>query len=148
MKTLINPVSTVLLAMSLLFGCTKKDQNKTTSGHYLLASVSGSSFSSSGDLVKINKNEAYPYPYVEVRGYLASGAYVSVWIYSYTGALGTFMMAPTVCGGFYKPAGIDMISSAHGMLTISTATPNLTGSFSFTCVDSSVISGTFDAPAP
>jgi hypothetical protein len=148
MKPILNPILTILVAVCFSFGCTKKDAAKTTSGHHFTALVSGSSFSSSGDLVKVNKNESSPYPYVEVRGYLASGAYVSIWIYSYTGAVGTFTMAPTVCGGFYKPASTDLRSSAYGTLTISTATPSLTGSFSFTCTDSTAITGTFDAPTP
>jgi len=144
-------VLSIFCVVTALIGCKKETASKTTTSHFVLATVSssGGAFSSSGDMVKTTKNAGSPFPYVEVNGTSPSGARISVWIYSYTGAVGTYTMDGTNYGGTYRPtATTSPIQSVYGSLTVSTVTPNLTGSFNFTCSDSTVISGTFDSDMP
>ncbi len=144
-------VLSICTATIALTGCKKEPASKTTTSHFMSASISGSGgvFSSSGAMVTTNKNAASPNPYVEVNGTSTSGARITVWIYSYIGAIGTFSMDGTSYGGTYRPSGTAMpVPSAHGSLTISAVTPNVTGSFNFTCWDSTVIAGTFNSTTP
>jgi hypothetical protein len=141
----------LLIAAFTIGSCKKDTAAKTTSSHFVLATVSGSggSFSASDDMVKTNKNSASPLPYVEVNGTSPSGARITVWIYSYAGTIGTFSMDGSNYGGMYKPTSTAaVIPSAHGSLIVTAVTPNLTGSFNFTCTDSTVIAGTFNSATP
>lgn len=131
--------------------CKKDTASKATSPHFVLATVSGSggSFSASDGMVTTNKNSGSPFPYVEVNGTSTSGARISVWIYSYVSSIGTFSMDGSNYGGTYNPTTTAaVIPSAHGSLIVTAVTPNLTGSFNFTCTDSTVISGTFNSTTP
>ena len=149
-----NPAIYILrlfIAATTIGSCQKDTASKATSSHFVLATVSGSggSFSASDGMVTTNKNSASPFPYVEVNGTSSSGARISVWIYSYVGSIGTFSMDGSNYGGTYKPTATSAaIPSAHGSLIITAVTPNLTGSFSFTCTDSTVITGTFNSATP
>ncbi|MCF8450269.1 MAG: hypothetical protein K9G49_10410 [Taibaiella sp.] len=141
----------IFTAVITLGSCKKETASKATASRFVLASVSGSgeAFSSSDDMVRTNKNAASPFPYVEVNGTSASGARISVWIYSYVGSVGTYTMDGTNYGGTYKPSTASIpVLSAHGSLTVSAVTPNLTGSFNFTCSDSTVVTGTFNSTMP
>lgn len=151
MKYSVFYVLSIFIATITLGGCKKEPASKTTTSHFISASVSGSgsAFSSLGAMVKTNKNEASPNPYVEVNGTSSSGSRITVWIYSYVGAVGTFTMDGTNYGGTYRPSATALpIPSAHGSLTVSAVSPNLTGSFNFTCWDSTVITGTFNSTTP
>lgn len=142
----------VFFIAAITIGSCKKDTaSKTTSSHFVLATVSGGggSFSASDGMVKTNKNSGSPLPYVEVNGTSPSGTSITVWIYSYAGTIGTFSMDGSNYGGTYKPTTTAAaMPSAHGSLTVTAVTPNLTGSFNFTCTDSTVITGTFNSTTP
>ena len=147
---IVKVASVIFVFFASLSACKKKESEKQTSSPFLSATLSvGGAFSSTGSAVQTNKNNAYPHPYVEVKGTGASGEFLFVWIYSYTGALGTFAMGSTSYGGVYKaPSASTGSPSVYGTLTITSVTPDLTGSFSFTCADSTHVSGTFSSSAP
>jgi hypothetical protein len=48
---------------------------------------------------------------------------------------------------YYKPGGTS-VNAAHGTIALTSVSPALVGTFSFTTVDSARVSGSFSAPAP
>lgn len=155
MKKHIIPVLLASLFVIHLNSC-KKDENKTTSARHINATASnGTSVAFTDTAARTMKNAASPYPYIEVSGYTASystSPRTGFWIYAYTATPGTYSIDGVNVGAYYnRTSGVlaDTIRcSAYGTLVISSVTPNLTGTISFTCKDSVAVSGTFSVPAP
>ncbi|MBX2905983.1 MAG: hypothetical protein KF744_08100 [Taibaiella sp.] len=155
MKKFIGPILLASLAVVNIVGC-KKDENKTTSARYVNATASnGTSVSFSESAAGTTKNNASPHPYIEVNGYIASystSPRTGFWIYSYTSTPGTYSIDGVNIGAYYNRTSVvaaDTIhNSAYGTLVISSVTPNLTGTISFTCRDSVAVTGSFSVPAP
>lgn len=155
MKKLLIPALLAPLMLCHMYGC-KKTENKTTSSRHVTATASdGSSVSFTDTAARTMKNAASPHPYIEVCGGGASystSPRTGFWIYSYTATPGTYPIDGVSAGAFYNQtmsvAADTIRSAAYGTLVISAVSPNLTGTISFTCKDSTSVSGSFSVPAP
>ena len=81
---------------------------------------------------------------------------ITLYIDNYTGALGTTYFNSHDASSFNGSASYGVAGngvaisnlSEHGSITITSATPLLAGTFTYTNQDSSVVSGSFSCPAP
>ena len=155
MKNILVTLSFILIIFAVLNGC-KKDPKKTSSVPFITATGSdATSVNCTDTLARAAKNGSYPYPYLDVEGWTGSSstsARTGFWIYPYTATPGTYALDGVHAGAFYNQVSYSASdttrNSAHGTLIISTVSPNITGTFSFTCKDSTVVSGSFNVVAP
>lgn len=119
-------------------------------GHFISASSSTTgAFSSTGSSIFTTGATGAK---IIIEGTSSSGAKMQIIINPYAGTTGTIALVmdtvtETVCQ--YTPAsGSPIVVSAHGTVTLTSVTPDIIGSFAFTGRDSSINTGTFNAPTP
>ena len=155
MKNILTILSFALIALTLANGC-KKDPKRTTSAHYVTATASdGTSVDFTDTLAHAGKNGYPPDQYIEVSGWttdFSTSPRTGFWMYFYTATPGTYTLDGVLAGAYYNQVASlptdSMRNSAHGTVIITAVSPNLTGTISFTCKDSTVVSGSFNVVAP
>ena len=81
--------------------------------------------------------------------YMLTNGLITMSIPNYANATGTFRVEDLELGAAYAPSSSAGIVAAHGVITLTSISPNFEGTFSFTCVDSTkVTGGTFSTKAP
>jgi len=119
---------------------------RTTSGHYLNAS-SGTigSFSSSGTAVTTNGAAGAK---IVIEGNSTTGSNFLVIMNPYPGTTGTFIVSDTSSTNCQYASITTIINGVHGTVTLTSVTPDIIGTFTFTGRDSSIFTGSFNAPMP
>ncbi len=134
----------LLLALPLLLtlnGC-KKKENKTDP--FVTATAGNFQFYSSGKMVTTSKDPAGTYNSLNIEGLMPSGATIKLWIKNYSGRLESLSMDSTDASASYLPVTPSIeVRSVHGTLTVTSAEPMFSGTFTFTCTDSTVVTGNF-----
>jgi hypothetical protein len=131
------------LLLFLFSACRKKEQLPE---NFITATANGTRFFASGKTVTTNRAVAGTSSPLEIQGVMASGSTMKLWIRNYTGTLVDLSMDSTDASGSYLAETPSVeYASVHGVLTIKTVTPTITGTFHFVCVDSTVVDGNFSA---
>jgi len=142
MKKLLTLSAIALMGMALISSCSKSSSSspsysmdatiagKSFSGTNCTATISGASLAVDGGV--FTSSPVYPY--------------LTLGIFNYTGT-GTYAIGGTSVnlGGVDSSASVVLVSQ-YGTVTITSVSPNIVGTFSFTCSDSTKVSGgTFTA---
>ena len=146
MKNLLKFSFIALLSISIFTSCTKQSAERTTSVQYLSA-TSGTigSFYSSGTLLTANGATGAK---IEIQATSSSGATMYLWLNPYSGTIGVFPLGTTGVVGLEYTTISTAIMSVHGTLTLTSVTPDIIGTFTYTGSDSAVVTGSFDVIAP
>ncbi len=127
-----------------LTGCKKDTAAKTTSAHYFSATSSTvGTFSVAGSETGAAGATGAK---VDIWGEDASGRNITLHLNPYTGATGVITMSGET-GALYQN-GSTRITSTTGTITLTSISPDLAGSFSYTGTDGIIYSGTFNVAAP
>lgn len=134
-------ITITLSLLSLLVSCKKKDD---TIEPFVAAKAGNFNFFASGKMVTNTKTPSGANQSTEIQGVMASGATVKIWMRNFEGRLETLPLDSTLASASYlaPTPSIEKIS-VHGTLTITSVTPAIRGKFTFTCIDSSVVTGDF-----
>jgi len=135
-----------LLVLLAVAGCKKEEKIEPV----VTAKAGNFQFYSSGKMVTSHKDAATTYSSVDIEGLMANGASLKIWINTYTGRLDTLAITPdstSVAASFLPPTPAIESEAIHGSLIILSVTPSFSGTFSFTCSDSTQVTGTFKVPA-
>jgi len=135
-------------ACALLFtACSKSPKAKTTTTHFVSATSSTiGTFYSSGSMVSAGGAAGAK---IEIDATSLGGATLTLYMNPYSATTGFFPISGLSVGGVYHSGTYDtVISSVHGNITLTSVTPDVIGTFSYTGSDSSVFSGSFNVPAP
>jgi hypothetical protein len=137
MKKLLTIANTLMLGAALLGGCTKSSTSGTN--YTMSATVAGAAFSG-GTLCTLSGTTLSVWGSKTFTASTPSYPYINFIVSNYTGN-GTYTIAPL---GTNVASYIASMTSAsqvsYGTITI-TATSPITGTFNFTCTDSTKITG-------
>ncbi len=142
--------SVLFLAIAVLSGaCTKKSAPRTTSTYFVSATISGGSpYYSSGSNVTTTGTSGGN---VKISSYVPVGTsdrQLEFYFIAYPGTVGTYPLNGVSQGAIYAGVSPEIGRSAvHGTLTLTSVTPDIIGTYNFTCTDSTLVSGSFDVPA-
>jgi len=143
MKNCLKLSFAALLGISAFTSCSKGAKQSNTTQYLTLDSKAIDSFSSSGSMLSVAKNGNK----IEITASSTSGKIVYLWLEPYPTMTGKMSLNSTTNAIEYD--AIDStITSAYGTLTITTLTPHITGTFTFTGLDAQNYTGTFDVIAP
>ncbi len=142
MKKVLKSALPVLLTIATLSACTRGA--RTTSGHFINAAAStGTSVSTSDPNIHSSGTVGGN---VKLAGVTTSSE-VEIWFLSYPGTTGTFTLDNVNRGIIYGYTS-DTAVCVSGTLTITSVTPDVVGTFSYTRNDMSTVTGSFNVPAP
>ena len=149
MKNLRSLIALAMCAFLALAGCTKKSSSSgsgsSSSSNSMTATAGGTAFSASGTSVVASVNGDI----LAVAGVTPANASITLNIIQYANGTGTFQCDGTHATILYGPAPGTALGGSHGVITLTSISPNFEGTFSFTCNDSTkVTSGTFLVKAP
>ncbi len=131
----------VVILLAGLVSCRKKEKYPE---NFISASTGTYKFFASGKTVNTYKGAGATSSSLTVEGVMASGATLRIWIRDYASKPGVLSLDSVDASASFLPVTPSVErTSAHGVLTIKTITPALTGTFNFTCTDSSVVEGSF-----
>jgi len=137
MKKLLAFSSIAMIAMSVFSGCSKSSSG---SSYFMKETIAGKSYSSTYCAAGSSSG------YVTIAG--SSGTsltypYVTLTLANYNKTTGTFTLDTTLTGSFaeYNKDASTVVLAKSGSVTITSASPNIVGTFSFTCTDGTVVSG-------
>jgi hypothetical protein len=148
MKSIFTFSRFVALSILAFSSCTRHSGTRTTSAHYISASISGGgSFYTTDPNINTGGSVGGN---VKIDGVMStSGPQLEFSFLAYPGTTGTYSLGlVSVEGSYHAAADIVSPESVHGTLTLTAVTPNIVGTFSFTRADSSVVSGSMNVPAP
>lgn len=129
----------IALTALTISSCKKKD---TSNNHFISAKIESFTFYASGNFLKVSKNVTAPTLVIE--GLMTQGNTLKLNINSFTGVPGTYQLDGSDGTASYLPETPSIeVASVHGTYTISSVTPDITGTFNFTCTDSTVVIGAF-----
>ena len=138
-----------IIAAALISSCTKEPKRTTSVPFISATGTDGTSVYATDTLVIASLNKGLPYPFLGVTGRTTVlGNTTGFWIYSYRASTGTFALDGVNAGAFFNESTGTAHNSAHGTLTITSVSLNITGTIIFTCNDSTVVSSTFNVIAP
>jgi hypothetical protein len=130
-----------LSLISFLVSCKKKDEKIDP---FVAAKTGNFNFFASGKMVTNTKTPSGVNQSTEIIGVMASGATIKLWMRNFEGRLETMPLDSTLASASYlAPTPSVEKVSVHGSLTITSVTPAIRGRFTFTCIDSSVVTGDF-----
>lgn len=140
-QTMKHKIIITLLLTTVLASCKKKDD---TIEPFVAAKTGNFNFFASGKMVTSTKTPSGVNQASEIQGVMPSGATIKLWMRNFSGMLETYPLDSTLASASYTPEtpSVEKIS-VHGSLTITSVTPAIRGTFTFTCPDSSVVSGDF-----
>jgi hypothetical protein len=144
MKKLLTFASVALLGMALVSSCSKSSSSPS---YKMSASVAGTSYSAG------NCIESSSTGYVVITGISGSALtptppYIILWVKSASLATGTFNFDTTMVSSFaeYYASTSTFKLSKTGSVTITSISPSVVGTFSFTSTDgTAVTNGAFTA---
>jgi hypothetical protein len=148
MKNIIRLSLIALTGSLLLAGCTKKPVARTTSTHFISATISGGgTFYTSDPNIHTGGSVGGN---LKIDGIVTGvNKELEIWFLAYPGAVGSYNLDGVNQGGIYVATIPDAAaSSVHGTVIFTAVTPDCIGTFNFTRMDSSVVSGSFNVPAP
>lgn len=129
-----------ILSILTITACKKKE---TPSTRYISAKIGTANFYTSGTLVTRQRNPTNPN--LQFEGVMSTGATMKFWVNGFTDQLLTFPIDGISSGASYLgPTPSIELQAVHGNLVFLTVTPDITGTFEFTCSDSSVVVGEFN----
>lgn len=141
MKKIFTIAAIALMGLALFSGCSKSD---STPSYSMKASLGGTSFNSSNCI-------AATYPgtsFIEIYGMggtltAPTFPYVALFLYNYAKTTGTFTIDSTLSTNY-----AEIVTSAttfklakSGTITITSVSPNIVGTFSFTATDGTAVTG-------
>jgi hypothetical protein len=149
MKKNVTLLSIALLGMVAFFSCKKSDNNNNN--HAMTATINSAAFKSPLCYAAISDSVMT----ITASSNSSTLAFpnISLVISNFSGA-GTYTIGSINGGTFTTSAVIDStdtsgIQSIYGTISITATSPNVVGTFSFTCSDSTkVTSGAFNAASP
>ena len=144
-----------LLFFFIAFACNNavnsgnKTATENSDGYFMNAKIGDTQFSASGirEVSGVITSSTGTLNIIGSNGSKSTLKYVSLGVTSYTNTPGTYNIVPgKIIGSLsLRPARIQIAVYGKIILTSANAA-NVSGSFSFTCKDSTKVSGTFVAP--
>jgi hypothetical protein len=138
--------SFAIITIASFAACTRGA--RTTSAHYISATAGSiSSFYSSGSAVTTDGAAGAK---IVIEGTAPSGAKMLVILNPYAATTGTLALSNTGNTNceYISPASDTINMSVHGTVTLTSVTPDIIGTFTYTGSDSSVFTGSFNVPMP
>ena len=143
-----------LVILIALTGCSKSGSTTTTVAPgtpYLTASTTGPfalNFSATDTFLKSIDNTSSTHPTLTIIGHDNNGDVLDLVIYNYPIAVGTFPVDSVHTSAYYThfPTGGGVAKS--GTVVITSVTPNVAGTFTFTCTDLTIVTGAYQVVAP
>jgi hypothetical protein len=141
-NTMMSAVISVL-AIAAISGCSKSSSSGSSTS--MKTSLNGVAFSGSDCIDSVtdstlfiygtNFTTSITYPFIEIiiTKYTGTGTYT-------LGTWGSFGGGPSTMAVIDSSAS-NAVASLYGTVTITSVSPNLTGTFSFTCTDSTKVTG-------
>ncbi len=144
MKKIFTIAAIAFMGLALFSGCTKSD---STPSYSMKASIGGASFSTS------NCFAASTGTFVEIEGLggtltAPTYPYVTLWLLNYAKTTGTFAIDSTMATNYAQivTGATSFKIAKSGSITITSVSPNIVGTFSFTAIDGTAVTGgTFTA---
>lgn len=140
----------MIAVVSMFYSCSKKKNDSNTIPTSLTATINGTAFNgttcidsffaSTSGILSIgggsgyDKDTGFAYPYIVMDITDYSGGMGAFYFYNGSGGGGGI-----VTGSYTSGAK----SALYGTITITARTPYLTGTFNFTCLDSTKVAGSF-----
>jgi hypothetical protein len=146
-------ISAIIMTGLLIQGCSKSS-NTNNNNYYMKATVGSTAFSAQG-LSKVYQTSSYSggINLTYITGKADNGQVIKITLITNSGtslSTGTIPLNNGAATADYFPKGLDSsyTNTASGAVIITALAPNIQGSFSFTCADSTVVSnGTFSVLA-
>lgn len=139
----------IAMAMMACYTSCHTSGARTTSAHFITAtSTSIGAFNASG--INVTTDGAVGAK-ISIQGEVTgSQRRLIISINPYAGITGPITLGGTSNSAimFYSALADTLIMSAHGTITLTSVTPDVAGTFSYTGSDSSVVTGSFNAPTP
>lgn len=130
----------VLLLLTFV-ACKKKNEGHS---YYLTAKAGSYQFFSTGALLTTDKSVWTTAPVLEIAGTTGVQAALKLQLVGYTGALDTFQLDSMQSYATYLPPIPSVqVYAVHGTVIITESTPDVKGTFNFTCNDSTKVAGNF-----
>ncbi len=145
MKKIFTIAAIALMGLALFSGCSKSD---STPSYTMKESIGGTSFSSSNCL-----SASYSGIFTEIYGFEGNSVtptypYIGLFLINYAKTTGTFTIDSTMTSNFAQivtSATTNKLAKT-GTITITSVSPNIVGTFSFTVTDGTAVTGgTFTA---
>jgi hypothetical protein len=133
------------VACTCISGCKKSGSANNTPAYFVKATINGQPFNATSAMSAMSGTR------ITLSGGVAAGAtpgYPTIVLSAgnYTGA-GTYDLGITANYGSLDSSFTSTNQVLYGTFTVTAVSPNITGSFSFTCFDSTkVTDGTFSCP--
>ena len=152
-------ISSFIIALFILFtvsmGCSKPAKNTTpvvTDSTFMKATIGGTSFNVTGQtLAYATSSSSGGINMLYINGVSAAGKVIQIVLIDNTG-IGTIPLATGAGAAYYYSSGGFMGAYSYatgGTVTLTSLTPNIKGTFSFTTTDSTVVAdGSFFVKAP
>ena len=146
MKKIFSIAAIALMGLALFSGCSKSSSSSPS--YTMNASIGGSSFSSSNCLAA-----SYSGMFTEIYGFAGNSVtptypYIGLFLLNYAKTTGTFSLDSTMTANFAQivtSATTNKVAKS-GSITITSTSPNIVGTFSFTTTDGTAVTGgTFTA---
>lgn len=135
-------LSIILIGLVIVASCKKKEGPRT---HYVSAKAGTFDFYASGSYITTKQDHSGTGATLSVNGIMPSGAAVALWIDPFTGKLDTLSLDGASAGAsFLRPTPAIESPAVYGTLIITGVTPDVTGVFTFTCTDSTHVTGHFN----
>lgn len=141
MKQKVVLITIALAGMTLFSGCKKTGSTSGT----IKATINGVDFSTNHCIVHSGSHLA-----VDGGSYRSTppSAYIMLDIYHYTG-VGTYNITDSTVGAAVDSSATVIPIAIYGTVVVTATSPNIVGTFSFTCADSTkVTNGSFNVKAP
>lgn len=149
MRTLVTLSTVSMLALFSLQGCKKKDTTTppvVTPAQFMKATVGVNSFSVTGTSQAYSSGSSSGgLNYIYIYGVAANKQSIKITLINNAGT-GTTAIGTGNAAAEYAPYGFDSTYSnaVSGSVTLTALTPNIVGTFNFTCADSTqVTNGSF-----
>lgn len=146
MRKQLAGIALALVCAGAFNSCTKKSTTNSTPANSMKATVGSTSFAATS--VATSKNGSL----VDIAGVKDASNTLSLVLSGYTGAAGTYTidnMGTTLNEAIVETNGAT-VAAAHGSIVVtSVGSSTMSGTFSFTCTDSTkVTGGTFTCALP
>ena len=135
----------IVLASLIIAGCSKPAHRTTSTHHFISSSTSSGSSLYMNDSTSDFRSES---SYVSFGGQCLNGNAV-VHFFHFTHTIGTFPIdSSNQLVSLYFRDFTGNTKVAHGTITLTAFVPDMTGTFVYTSIDSTVITGSFNQPTP
>lgn len=143
-------VTTIILAILIIISGCKKGSNSTTGSYYMKATIGSSSFDAEGlSQAYLTTSTSAGLNYNYLAGKATDGRLIQITLITSSGtplAVGTLPLNTGIANADYYPQGLtsSYTYALSGSVTLTQLIPNLVGTFSFLCADSTnITNGSF-----